>query len=182
MLSDFSRLRSAIPTMQKPTEGILSRNAGQGLNNRLLKSLASARTISPQDRFQLGECLLNRREVRRIRRQEEELASSGFDGLFDSRPRIEWRDCPGTRFVLGASWEPGSARCRFQRQEHLLGPPAASRRPMPESDNEAIRVKLAPKHSGNFAKGALASRGVSVQRRHIDPGAGFIYDNQVLRR
>src|SRR5207237_9347492 len=80
-----ARRRGGIPTMQKPTARILSGNAGQCLNNRFLQRLACASASPSQDDFQFGERLFNGREIRRIRRKEEELTGSSFNHLFHAR-------------------------------------------------------------------------------------------------
>src|SRR5690348_14961966 len=85
MLSCLPCFGSGVAAMEKPPKSVLGRNAGQRLDNRLLQSVSCPSLNAPQDGFQLREGFLDWREIRRIRRQEEELASSGFDRLVDAR-------------------------------------------------------------------------------------------------
>lgn len=75
--------------MQKPPERILSGNTGQRLNDRFLQRLAGSSPDPSQDGFQFGKGSFDRREVGRIGRQEQELASSCFDSLFHARTQVD---------------------------------------------------------------------------------------------
>lgn len=74
--------------MQKPPQSILGSDAGQRLDDRLLQCVLCPSLNVPQDGLQLGERLFNGRKIRRIRREEQKLASSGFDRLLDARPSV----------------------------------------------------------------------------------------------
>ena len=67
--------------MAKPPERILSRDAGQRLDDRILKCFACASADSPQEGLQFGKGSLNWREIGRVPRQKQELAASRFDSL-----------------------------------------------------------------------------------------------------
>ncbi len=73
-------IRREIATMVEPALRILSRNGEQGLSNGFLKGLSGSGSCSSQRCFELGERFFDRREVRRIARQEEHLTPFRFDG------------------------------------------------------------------------------------------------------
>ena len=74
--------------MAKPAERILMSNAGQHLDDCILKRLTCASANPPQNGFQFGKSAFNRRKVGGIGGQMEELASSRLDGLFDSGSQV----------------------------------------------------------------------------------------------
>ena len=67
--------------MGKPGGDIVVSNGLNGQADGLLEGLLGARSQAAQQRLELGERLLDRREIGRVRRQEEQLAAAGFYGL-----------------------------------------------------------------------------------------------------
>ena len=61
--------------MGEPGGGIFARNGVHGQAHRLHEGLVSAGAQPAQDRLELGERLLDGREVGRVGRQEEQLAA-----------------------------------------------------------------------------------------------------------
>ena len=73
--------RQSVPSVGEPRRGIVWGNRLDGKANRFLERLLGARPQSAQDGLDLGERLLDGREVGRVRRQEEQLAAARFNGL-----------------------------------------------------------------------------------------------------
>src|SRR5215831_10744353 len=73
--------RQSVPSVSEPGRGIVAGNRLDGETNGFLERLLGARSQPAQDGFDLGERLLNGREVGRVRRQEEQLAAARFNGL-----------------------------------------------------------------------------------------------------
>ena len=60
---------------------ILAGNSLDGEADRFLERLRGTGSESAQDGLDLGECLFDRREVRRVGREEEQRAVAGLKGL-----------------------------------------------------------------------------------------------------
>lgn len=145
--------------MQKPPQSVLGRNAGQRLDDRLLQRVSCPSLNAPQDGLQLGERLLDGRKIRRIRRQEKKVASSGFDRLLDARPSMRReigqdhdlaRTQAGSQDLLHVDLK-GSLVCRAIEQ-HCFTHAVKRQR----SDQGQIGSIVAR----NLADGALASWGI----------------------
>jgi hypothetical protein len=70
--------------MVEPMEGMRDGNGRQRLRNRLLKGLAGPRLGRVEGGLELRSARLNRRHVRRIWRQVQELRAGLFDGLTET--------------------------------------------------------------------------------------------------
>lgn len=166
--------------MPKPAERILRGNTGQCLDNGLLECLARASADSPQGSFQFGERLLDWREIRRIRWQEEELASSRFDRLLNARPSMSReivqdhdlaRAQAGSQDLLNIRFKGGLVGGAIQQHRF----PHARKRQ--RSDQGQIGSIIAR----NLPNGALASWRIGVQRGHVGSRIGLIDDDQICR-
>lgn len=96
--------------MPKPVARILSGDPGQRLNDCLLECFTRASAHSSQDGFQLGKGFFNGREVRRIRRQEQQLTAFGFDGVFHARTQVNGKVVQDHDLSGAQEGRPGSAR------------------------------------------------------------------------
>jgi len=90
------------------------------------------------------------------------------------------RDCPGSRSVLDAGWELGSARCRSRRPQHPPSRPAAWLRPYPQVTGTRVIGQVRPVVAGDLAHRPFSSRSIGIQQGHVDLGAGLIDDDQIL--
>ena len=71
--------------MDEPASRIVGGNGFNGQANGLLEGVLGAGAEAAQDRFELGERLLDRREIWRIGRQEEHFALPFSQRLTDAR-------------------------------------------------------------------------------------------------
>lgn len=165
--------------MPKPAERIGSSNAGQRLDDRVLECLARARTNAPQDGFQLGKGALNGREIGRVGWQKQKLAASSFDGLPYPRSQVDREivqdhDLPraqaGSQNLLNVGLEGNPIRRSIQQHcfAHALKRQGGNQR--------QVRAVVA----GNLAHRPFPSRGIGIQRSHVDLGPGFIHNDYVL--
>jgi len=74
-----SLIRQGVTRMGEPSDGIVVGTGLDGQADRLLERVVGACTESPQERLDLGERLLDRREVGRVGRQEEQVAAARRD-------------------------------------------------------------------------------------------------------
>ncbi len=164
--------------MGKPTESVLGSNEKQRLGNRLLESFSRTSALSTQKRLHFGESLLNRREIGRIRRQEQEVTPSSFDSLFHARSLmnaqiIQDHDLSGTQAgskqLLYIDLKSGSIRGSIQDESfsHAL------RRQ--RSDQRHDRSIVAR----NLADGSLPSGSIGIQRGQSNMGASLIDKHQI---
>src|SRR5579872_13470 len=84
----FRLKRGRIATMSKPAESILSCDGGQNLSKSFPQSILGSCSKTTEGRFELGERLLNGREIGRVRRQKQEAASASFDTLLNTFPQM----------------------------------------------------------------------------------------------
>ena len=82
--------------MGKPSTSILGSDKEQRLGNSLLKRFSCTSPLSAQTCLHFGERLFNGREIRRISRQEQETAPSGFNGLSHTRSLMNAEAYPGS--------------------------------------------------------------------------------------
>src|SRR5258708_27245429 len=164
--------------MGKPAESVLGSNEKQRLGNRLLESFSRTSALSTQKRLHFGESLLNRREIGRIRRQEQEVTPSSFDSLFHARSLmnaqiIQDHDLSGTQAgskqLLYINLKSGSISGSIQ-DEGFSHPLRRQR-----SDQRHDRSIVAR----NLADGSLPSGSIGIQRGHSNMGAGLIDKHQI---
>ena len=165
--------------MGKPTESILGGNEKQCLGNGLLKRFSRTSALSTQTRLHFGEGLFNRREIGRIRRQEQKVTASGFDRLFHTRPLMDaqiiqdhdlsWLEA-GSKQLLYIDLKSGSISRSIQ-DEGFSHPLRRQR-----SDQRHDR-SIVPRH---LADGSLSSGSIGIQRGHRNMGAGLIDKHQIL--
>ena len=101
--------RKNVPGVGEPRRGVVAGNRLDGEANCFLERLLRARAQAAQDGFDLRERLLNGREVRRIGRQEEQLAAARFNGKAN------------TVGFVGAQIVQHDDLSRSQRRRELLG-------------------------------------------------------------
>ncbi len=70
--------------MGEPCQGIIGRDRLDRHPHGLREGLVGAGAQLAQDSLDLGECLLDRREVGRVGRKKEQVAVPCFDGLANS--------------------------------------------------------------------------------------------------
>ncbi len=73
--------RQGVASVGEPRERIISGDCLDCHPHSFPERLLGARAEPTQDGLDLGKCLLDRRKVGRVRRQEEQLAVMGFQGL-----------------------------------------------------------------------------------------------------
>src|SRR6266566_4313918 len=171
-------MRRRVATMGKPTESVLGSNEKQRLGNSLLESFSRTSAPSTQKRLHFGESLFNRGEIGRIRRQEQEVTTSGFDSLSHARSLmnaqiIQDHDLSGaqagSKQLLYIDLKSGSIRGSIQDEgfSHPLG--------RQRSDQRHDRSIVAR----NRALGSLPSGSIGIQRGHSNMGAGLIDKHQI---
>src|SRR5258708_37909068 len=160
--------------MGKPTESVLGSDEKQRLGNSLLESFSRTSALSTQKRLHFGESLFNRREIGRIRKEEQEVSPSGFDSLFHTRSLmnaqiIQDHDLSGTpagsKQLLYIDLKSGSIQ--DEGFSHAL------RRQ--RSDQRHDRSIVAR----NLADGSLPSGSIGIQRGQSNMGASLIDKHQI---
>jgi hypothetical protein len=114
----------------KPSRRILRSNGREGQTDGLLQGVVGAGAQAAQERLELGEGLLDRRAVRGIRRQEEQVAAPRREGLANAgrfmgaqlvqhhdlpgpQPRRQFRaDVPRERLCVGRAPSISQGSCR----------------------------------------------------------------------
>ena len=82
-LQRFSFGCDLITTVSEPTPNVVRAESRQGCREGGLKEGLRPSCTAPQEGFQLGPARLDRREVRRIGRQEDDVPADGSHRLFN---------------------------------------------------------------------------------------------------
>jgi hypothetical protein len=165
--------------MSKPTEGISRRDECQSSRNRLLEIFAGASTHPSQERFQFGESLFNRREIRRISRQKQETTAFGFDGLFHPVSQVNAQVIQDDNLPSLQAWSKDLLDVDFKGARigrAIQNEGFSHARKRQGSDQRHVGSIVAR----NLSYGPLPSGSISVQRRHGNMRAGLIYKHQLL--
>src|SRR5581483_625071 len=165
--------------MSKPAESILGSDESQSLGNGLLQVFARASAQPTQGGLQLGESLLNGREVRRVSRQKQEATAASFNGLLDARSQVNReiiQDHNLSRFEAGS-----------QDLFHVKVKGGSIGSPIQDQcfSHPLHRQRSNQGHGGSIvardaAYGPLPFGGVSVERSHGNVGAGLINEDEIL--
>ena len=95
--------------MGEPAKGIVGGDGREAVRDRFVQRRARSRLSAPEKGLELAECQLSRRELRRRRWQETDLAASRFD------------ECVGGCALVDTEVVPDDGLARHQRRdEHLL--------------------------------------------------------------
>jgi hypothetical protein len=165
--------------MGEPATSILVGDQLQRSGNGLLERSTCTSTNLPQKRLQFGECLFDGREIGRIRRQEEQTASSGFNGLLHPGPQVDREiiqdhDLPrvqtGSQDLLDVDLK-GHAICRSVQDKgrsHALQAHGG--------DQGHVGSIIA----GNLPDRTLSSGSVGIQGGHGNMRTRLIHKDQIL--
>jgi hypothetical protein len=164
--------------MSEPSESVLTGDEVQSSRNGFLQILTCASPGPPQNTFQFGERLFNRREIRRVGGQEQKTTSSCFNSLPHTRPQvnreiIQDHDLSsletGSKDLLNVEFKSDAISRSIQ---HKRGSHASQRQAGDQGHGGSIIAR-------DLADRSLPSGGVSIQRGHGNVGAGLIHKDQI---
>src|SRR6266550_2938607 len=165
--------------MGKPTESVLGGNEKQNLGNGRMSRFSRPGTRSPQKGLHFGERFFKRREIGRVRRQEQEATAFGFESLFHTRSLVDAQIIQdhdlsgaqaGSKQLFHVDLKSGSISRSIQ--EESFSHPLCRQR----SDQRHHRSIVAR----NLADSSLPSGSIGIERSHRNMRAGLIDEHQIL--
>src|SRR6266567_3479545 len=165
--------------MGKPTESVLGGNEKQNLGNGRMSRFSRPGTRSPQKGLHFGERFFKRREIGRVRRQEQEATAFGFESLFHTRSLMDAQ--------MIQDHELSGAQAGSKQLFHVdLKSGSISRSIQEESFSHPLcRVLRDQRHhrsivARNLAESSLPSGSIGIKRSHRNMRAGLIDEHQIL--
>ena len=165
--------------MGKPPTRIGSGDREQSLSDSVNQGLVSARPHAPEIGLQLGERFLNRREIRGVGRQKQQLAAFGFNRLSHPSALMDTQvihddDLPtvqaGGEDLLDVELEGHGISCSLQDEGFAHALPR----------ERGHQRRIGPVVARHLPDGSLSSGSVGIQGRHGNMGTRLIHEHQVL--